>query len=122
MTPPISPAFRAIGTLLSLKSVNIWDRPPLPLLRFQLSDSLLTRTTRKQTNKAINQGIKGKTGHPFWDRYLSEFASASSSVFLRGFVGGTLIWSYVLFLPLKAVGLSTPKGYIICNRSLPNYR
>ncbi len=45
MTPQISPAFRAIGTLLSLKSVNIWDRPPLPSLRSQLSDSLLAFET-----------------------------------------------------------------------------
>ena len=41
MTAQISPDFKAIGPLLSLKSVNIWSRPPLSSLRSQFSDSLL---------------------------------------------------------------------------------
>ncbi len=41
MTTQISQDSRYIGSLLRLKSVTIWDRPPLPSLRSQLSDGLL---------------------------------------------------------------------------------
>ncbi len=72
MTPQISPAFRVVGPLLSLKSVNIGDRPPLPSLRSQLSDSLLENEPRRCSGSRLLFDIR-----PY---VLSAFAVCSFSL------------------------------------------